>query len=462
MSEQDTNEPNVNQLQGTNEAPVNNESEKQTEGRRFRWDTMDTVMKWVPASAAVYGTVKWIFEIIRCFTDGAYRAQCSSCSRLFSVEFFSRYFTPAFLCLTGAVFFVCLAYGFVRFYRQAKIGKIIAVSVLLLVSAWIAVPILFKLLFARDAYRDNFPVFMLNVSGIVALIALGMAYFDKTVQSGFLLKSIVLWALLAYAGIPLLILLTQNAVLAVVVVITAVIVFFGVRSARKAPKPEPKYKEIPETGDEEHPMTEEQQSRAHRYNEAMRALNNTDWNTAYGILEELGEWDLFMRVLYDRLSECESQLKEKQANTIWYELLDYGDRYYERRRMGWFFRYQESYIQALAAFKKLIDDSDRIPVYWSNRDEKKRFLIYQDIVHSGIRTLVDRVRKSDPYADTSYMDYMKHGKKYACNRENAEKLLEKMLESSDFSADREVIAFIEIHTLSQIYLPESSDTSDQS
>ena len=89
-------------------------------------------------------------------------------------------------------------------------------------------------------------------------------------------------------------------------------------------------------------------------------------------------------------------------------------------------------------------------------------MIYQDIVHSGIRTLVDRVRKSDPYADTSYMDYMKHGKKYACNRENAEKLLEKMLESSDFSADSEVIFFIKTSTLSQIYLPESSDTSDQS
>ncbi len=191
-----------------------------------RYDTASVLYllaKWLPAIAALYGVIKWIIEIVRCLTGGAYHAQLTSCTRLFSVEFLPRYYEPVFLCLTGLVFVATFAIGVVRFFRLAEGGKRIAVLVLLAVSLGIALPILFVLLVFPERFTNNFPYFMLNLSGIAAVVALVLAYFNKDVGGGWLFWRTVLWAALTYLGIPLLILLTQNAVLAVVVVPAGVV-----------------------------------------------------------------------------------------------------------------------------------------------------------------------------------------------------------------------------------------------
>lgn len=461
----------INEHSNRYDAPANAEPEQNAKNRTFDWKKIDAAVKWLPAAAAVYGFVKWIVEIVRCFTGGAYRAQCTNCTRLFSVEFFSRYFSPVFLWLTGAAFFLCLAYGFVRFYRLSAKGKKITVTILLAVATVIAVPVLFKLLFVPNAYKDNFPVFMLNLSGLAVLIALGIAYFDKTVQNGFLLKSVLLWALTVYLGIPLVILLTQNAVTGVITVLLLIFLSVMVLYTKKNP-PEPKYTEIPENGSGQSEMTTEQQAYVHKYNEAMRALNCGNNPAAIEILEELGEHDFILDIRYDELNaELEGT---RRSRKLWSDFLEYGDNYIKtRKEEGCPVRYGENYIRLLVELKEMVDGYD---AFWESRkprlewydveghidklvedltplsrserkDKETRFRIRTDLC-DGISSLIGRVRNGDPNSNRLLEYYLEHGNRYEFGYDGRlERLVTELHNASQLRDDYKAISYMSLHLL---------------
>lgn len=102
------------------EIPSEGESEPAKKKKRSKWTVIDIVVAWLPAVAAVCGIVKWIMEIARCFSGGAYEAQFTNCTRLFSVEFLPRYYEPILFWIAGIALGIGLFYAIVRFTGWQK------------------------------------------------------------------------------------------------------------------------------------------------------------------------------------------------------------------------------------------------------------------------------------------------------------------------------------------------------
>lgn len=102
------------------EIPSEGESEQAKKKKRSKWTVIDIVVAWLPAVAAVCGIVKWIMEIARCFSGGAYEAQFTNCTRLFSVEFLPRYYEPILFWIAGIALGIGLFYAIVRFTGWQK------------------------------------------------------------------------------------------------------------------------------------------------------------------------------------------------------------------------------------------------------------------------------------------------------------------------------------------------------
>ncbi len=108
------------------EIPSEGEPEPRKTKKRSKWTVIDVVIAWLPAVAAAYEIVKWITEIVRCFSGGAYAEQFTNCTRLFSIEFLPRYYEPVLFWIAGVTLGIGLLYAIVRFYRLAKTGKRVA------------------------------------------------------------------------------------------------------------------------------------------------------------------------------------------------------------------------------------------------------------------------------------------------------------------------------------------------
>jgi len=242
MSEINREEQNGDRPDVVIEIPSEGESEPAKKKKRSKWTVIDIVVAWLPAIAAVCGIVKWIMEIVRCFSGGAYEAQCTNCTRLFSVEFLPRYYEPVLFWIAGVTLGIGLLYAIFRFYRLAKTGKRVAFTVLFLLALLIAAPIalIWGLHDYPDAplmqaliqavgeerlsaffhanqwiYRSAFPYILLGVSALFLLISLRLVYFDERSENRRFFSYIVILAAIIFLGIPLLILLSQNAVLAI-------------------------------------------------------------------------------------------------------------------------------------------------------------------------------------------------------------------------------------------------------
>ncbi len=204
-------------------------------------DIIDIIIKFLPGVAAAFGAAKWFVEIVRCLTSGVYKEQLSSCTKLFSLDFLPRYYEPVLLWVAGVSVAVCLAASVIRFFIWAKKGKKTAVVVLFLLSLLCAVPFLavWRLYDHYDApttqaflrfvgedrihsffqaypwvYKSAFPYITLGLSALFMLIGLVKILWDDDSGNADLSEFLILWAAVIFLGIPLLILMTQNAVLA--------------------------------------------------------------------------------------------------------------------------------------------------------------------------------------------------------------------------------------------------------
>lgn len=64
-------------------------------------------------------------------------------------------------------------------------------------------------------YKSAFPYILFGVSALFLLISLRLVYLDERSENRRFFSYIIIWAAIIFLGIPLLILLTQNAVLAI-------------------------------------------------------------------------------------------------------------------------------------------------------------------------------------------------------------------------------------------------------
>ena len=214
-------------------------------------DVIDIILTFLPGVAAVFGIAKWFGEIVRCISGGVYKEQLSSCTKPFSLDFLPRYYEPILLWIAGVSIVVCLVASLVRFFIWAKKGKKVAVVVLFLLSLLCAVPFLtvWRLHDHYDApatqaflrfvgedriraffqaypwvYKSAFPYITLGLSALFMLIVLAKILRDDDSGNYNLSLSLIPWAAVIFLGIPLLILLTQNAVLAILLAVALVMV----------------------------------------------------------------------------------------------------------------------------------------------------------------------------------------------------------------------------------------------
>lgn len=259
------NEPNGNQPQIVMEIPASGESEQAEKSKRFGWGTVDRILAWLPALAAIFGLVKLAMEIVRCFSEGVYSGQRAGSVKQFSLEFLPRYYEPILFWIAGITFGLGLLYLIVRFYRMAKSKKRAAFTVLFVLALPLAA--IFLLLWglhdAQDmplieafinavgedtlrsffsanpwAAKPEFAAIPAGVSGLMLLIALCLLVLDDYSKNRIYFFIMLVWAAVVFLGIPLLILLLRNVyiliILGIVLLCAGVIAFivFIVRRAQ--------------------------------------------------------------------------------------------------------------------------------------------------------------------------------------------------------------------------------------